>query len=178
MQNTFQTFFIDRTGALCHGSGLNVDIVGKAGVSMSLTLIKILTYIDNVPVLRQRRPVMNPPNHWSHPFPRFSYKNSQIQIKFYSDPTLPSCSEQFYPNESWRDSQFVLTRNSQQVIHMHPLSDFQPWALRVPFTPLPNFGTDHNSDIQWCITVEPKSQNTADEEVPELTLWDIIPLRA
>ena len=25
----FQAFFIDRTGALCHGSGLNVDVVGK-----------------------------------------------------------------------------------------------------------------------------------------------------
>jgi hypothetical protein len=44
MQNVFQAFFIDRTGALCHGSGLNVDIVGKAEVSMTMTFIKILVY--------------------------------------------------------------------------------------------------------------------------------------
>jgi hypothetical protein len=117
---------------------------------------------------------MNPPNHWSHPFPRFSYKNSQIQIEFYHDPALPSCSEYLYPNESWRNSQFVLVRNSQQVIHMHPLSDFQPWALRVPFTPPSHSGTGHNPEIEWRVTVEPISENTADEK----TLWDVIPLRA
>ncbi|KIK51529.1 hypothetical protein GYMLUDRAFT_50482 [Collybiopsis luxurians FD-317 M1] len=88
-------FFVDRTGALCHGSGLNVDIV------------------DNVPILRHRLPAFKTPNPWSHPFPRFSYENSQIQIEFNTDPALPSCSEQLYPNESWRFSQFVLTRNSQ-----------------------------------------------------------------
>jgi hypothetical protein len=120
---------------------------------------------------------MNPPNYWSHPFPRFSYENSQIQIRFYSDPALPSCSEYLYPNESWRNSQFVLARNSQQIIHMHPLSDFQPWALRVPFTPLTGThlsGHDFNNDIKWRVAVEPLSQNTANEE----TLWDIIPLRS
>ena len=125
--------------------------------------------------MRQRRPVMNPPNHWSHPFPRFSYENSQIQIRFYSDPALPSCSEYLYPNESWRNSQFVLARNSPQNIHMHPLFDFQPWALRVPFIPLPHSDSDnYNSDIQWRIVVEPRSESTADEK----TLWDIIPLRS
>jgi len=148
-------FFIDRTGALCHGSGLNVDVV------------------DNYPVVRQRRPVMNPPNNWSHPFPRFSYENSQIRIRFYSDPALASCSEHLYPKESWRNSQFVLARNSQQSIHMHSFSDFQPWALRAPFTPLP-YSSIFNNDIQWGIVVKPISQNTADEE----TLWDIIPLRS
>lgn len=143
---------------------------------MTMTLVKKSLYIDNVPVLRHRRPVMNPPNHWSHPFPRFSYKNSQIQIKFYNDPALPSCSENLYPDESWRNSQFVLARNSQQIIHMHPLSDFQPWALRVPFTPPSHSGTGHNSDDEWRVVVEPISKNTADEN--KNTLWDIIPLRA
>ena len=116
---------------------------------------------------------MNPPNHWSHPFPRFSYEKSQIRVRFYSDPALPSCSENLYPNESWRNSQFVLARNSQQDIHMHPLSDFQPWALRVPFVPPTHFSLAHNNDIQWRIVVEPiSSKNTADEN----TLWDIVPL--
>ncbi|KAF9052571.1 hypothetical protein BDP27DRAFT_1408763 [Rhodocollybia butyracea] len=147
-------FFIDRTGALCHGSGLNVDIV------------------DNVPVLRQRRPVLKTPNPWSHPFPRFSYENSQIQIEFNSDPALPSCSELLYPNESWRNSQFVLARNSQQPFHMHPLSDFQPWALRVPFTPLSHWGTNANASMG--IVVEPTAGNAASER----TLWDVIPLRS
>lgn len=100
---------------------------------------------------------MNPPNHWSHPFPRFSYKNSQIQIEFYHDPALPSCSEYLYPNESWRNSQFVLVRNSQQVIHMHPLSDFQPWALRVPFTPPSHSGTGHRLIILTSNGVLPSS---------------------
>ena len=130
--------------------------------------------LDNIPVVRQRRPVMNPPNYWSHPFPRFSYENSQIQIRFYSDPALPSCSEYLYPNESWRNLQFVLARNSPQVIHMHPLSDFRPWALRVPFSPLPHSDDDHDSEIQWRIVVKPRSEDTADHN----TLWDIIPLRA
>jgi len=143
-----------QTGALCHGSGLNVDIV------------------DNVPVLRHRRPVFNTPNPWSHPFPRFSYENSQIQIEFNSDPALPSCSEQLYPNESWRSSQFVLARDSQQSLHMHPLSDFQSWALRVPFTPLSHWGTV--ASVQWGVVVEPRSGNTANER----TQWDIIPLRS
>ena len=35
-ENAFQAFFIDRNGALCHGSGLNVDVVGKACVSMMI----------------------------------------------------------------------------------------------------------------------------------------------
>ena len=141
--------------------------------------------IDNYPVVRHRRPVMNPPNHWSHPFPRFSYENSQIRIRFYSDPALPSCSEYLYPDESWRNSQFVLTRNSEQIIHAHPLSDFQPWALRVPFSP-PTHSSTLNSDIKWRIVVEPRFKNTSDEKTvrhfirtpDEKTLWDIIPLRS
>ena len=42
MQNALQAFFINRTGALCHGSGLNVDVVGKTGVLMTtgMTLVK------------------------------------------------------------------------------------------------------------------------------------------
>ena len=55
---------------------------------------------------------------------------------------------------------------------MHPPSDFQPWALRVPFTPLTHFSMVPNSDIQWRIVVEPISGKTADVN----TLWDIIPL--
>ena len=58
---------------------------------------------------------------------------------------------------------------------MHPLSDFQPWALRVPFTPLTHFPGDRlNNDIRWRIAVEPLSGNAADEN----TLWDIVPLRS
>ena len=55
---------------------------------------------------------------------------------------------------------------------MHPPSDFQPWALRVPFVPFTQFTRPHNNDIQWRIVVEPISGNTADEN----TLWDIVPL--
>jgi hypothetical protein len=117
---------------------------------------------------------MNPANHWSHPFPSFSYKNSQIRIRFYYDPALPSCSEYLYPNESWRNSEFVLARNSQQNIHMHRLSDYHPWALRVPFEPLSHFpGDNHNSACR--IVVEPKVDNTA---AAAGTLWDVFPLRS
>jgi hypothetical protein len=129
--------------------------------------------IDNVPVLRHRRPVFNTPNPWSHPFPRFSYVNSQIQIEFNSDPSLPSCSEHLYPNESWRYSQFVLARNlTRHMFHMHPLSDFRPWALRVPFTPVSH--STIATSINWGVIVEPRSGNILDER----TLWDIIPLRS
>ncbi|KAF9058503.1 hypothetical protein BDP27DRAFT_1432645 [Rhodocollybia butyracea] len=145
-------FFIDRTGALCHGSGLNVGIV------------------DDVLVLRQRRPVVNTPNPWSHPFPRFSYENSQIRVEFNSDPALPSCSERLYPNESWRYSQFVLARNAKQGSHMHLVSDFQPWALRVPFTPLSHWST--SISVEWGVFAELMSGSTADTR----TQWDIIPL--
>jgi len=143
-------FFIDSTGALVHSSGLNVDIV------------------DNVPVLRRRRPVLSTPNPWSHPFPRFSYQNFQIQIDFNSDPALPSCSDQLYPNESWRDSHFVLARDSQQGFHMHPDSDFQLWAPRVPFA-LTHWNASAN--FAWGVVVEPRSGDTDTER----TQWDIIP---
>jgi hypothetical protein len=87
-----------------------VDIVGKAGVCLMTHewLPLIFWSIDNVPVLRHRRPAFKTPNPWSHPFPRFSYENSQIQVEFNSDPSLPSCSEHLYPNESWRYLHFVL----------------------------------------------------------------------
>ena len=78
------------------------------------------------------------------------------------------------PNESWRNSQFVLARNSQQSIHTHPLSDYQPWALRVPFTPLAHFLANLNNEIRWRIVAEPLSGNIAAENA----LWDIIPLRS
>jgi hypothetical protein len=40
-KSLFQAFFIDRTGALCHGSGLNVDIVGK-GRKISMTMTSVI----------------------------------------------------------------------------------------------------------------------------------------
>jgi len=158
-KDAFQAFFIDSTGALCHGSGFNVDI------------------IDIYLVLCRRRPFMKRTNLWSHPFPRFSYENSQILITFHSDPAFPSrsCSEVFYPNESWRNSQFTLACGGETISHLHSFSDFQPANPHVPFTPLSH--TDYTcSSISYSqgtlsVTVKPRS---ADEGT--VTLWDIVPL--
>ncbi|KAG6835345.1 hypothetical protein H0H93_002322, partial [Arthromyces matolae] len=117
-------FFIDRNGVLVHAaSGHNVDVV------------------DNVLVIRARRPFYNEANPWSHAPPRFSYRNSQIQIAFNDNPALPSTSEKIYPNDSWQNTRFVLARDSsvRPTLSLHPASDFTTWAPKVLFTPFAHY---------------------------------------
>ncbi|KZP21257.1 hypothetical protein FIBSPDRAFT_860705, partial [Athelia psychrophila] len=146
-------FFIASSGALHHsGSGLAVDVV------------------DDVLVLRRHRPVSSQPNPWSHPLPEFSLVNSQIRVKFLSDPALPSCTDNLYPKGSWATKNFVLARNTEKDFHMHPISDFSPWippAVAGTF----DYNTDaqHEKDIR--VLVEESTGDVGDER----TSWEIVP---
>ncbi|KAG6833257.1 hypothetical protein H0H87_009432 [Tephrocybe sp. NHM501043] len=149
-------FFIDRTGALVHAaSGHNVDIV------------------DNVLVIRARRPFFNDSNPWSHAAPRFSFRNGQIHIAFNSNPAFPSTADTIYPNESWRTTPFVLARDStvRPSLALHPVGDFNGWAPKVTFTPLPHYDTTLNKD--WAVVPEAQTGAVADAR----TLWEIVPLK-
>jgi hypothetical protein len=149
-----QTFFIDGTGALCHGSGLAVDIV------------------DDVPVLRQRRPVITPPNAWSHPLPLFSLTpDSQIEVKFLSDPAFPTCTQGLYPNGSWRTDRFVFSTFTQKDFHMHTHSEFDPWRPRK--TSPVEYITQANHNLDCRVLVEKSLQG---EAIKGETLWDIVPV--
>ncbi|KAG6833258.1 hypothetical protein H0H87_009433 [Tephrocybe sp. NHM501043] len=147
-------FFIDRTGALVHAeSGRNVDIV------------------DNVLVIRSRRPVASPANLWSHAPPRFTFRNGQIQIAFNSNPAFASTVDNIYPNDSWRNKPFVLARDSavRPSLALHPIGDFNGWIPKVPFTPFPHYDTTLNKD--WAVVPE-ESGAVAEPR----TLWEIVPL--
>ena len=43
---------------------------------------------------------------------------------------MPICSEDIYPNESWKSNDLVLTAHSKQSWHRHGISDFAPWIPR------------------------------------------------
>ncbi|KZP20526.1 hypothetical protein FIBSPDRAFT_1044795 [Athelia psychrophila] len=146
-------FFVDSYGALCHAaSGLAVDIVG------------------DVPVLRRRRPVYGVPNPWSRPLPEFSFINSQIRIKFLSDPSLPRCTDDLYPNNSWATKQFLLAAHPEKDFHVHPIADFSPW---IPTTMAGTFdyNTNANHEKKWRVLVEERTDNVGGER----TFWEIVP---
>ncbi|KZP17025.1 hypothetical protein FIBSPDRAFT_37372 [Athelia psychrophila] len=148
-----QIFFIDSSGALCHASsGLAVDIV------------------DDVPVLRRRRPVSSLPNPWSHPLPEFSFVNSQIRVKFLSDPSLPGCTDDLYHGNSWATKNFVLAAHTQKDFHMHPISDFSPW---IPAAMVGSFDykAEGNHDKKWRVLVEERTKDVGGER----TSWEIVP---
>ncbi|KAG6819199.1 hypothetical protein H0H93_014404 [Arthromyces matolae] len=147
-------FFIDRTGELVHAaSGHNVDVV------------------DNVLVIRARRPVYIDSNPWSHAPPRFSFRNSQIQIAFNHNPALPSTSAKIYPKDEWRNTAFVLARDSpvRPSLSLHPAADFTAWAPKVFFTPFAHYGTTINKD--WGVVAEAQSG-----DVDPRTTWELVAL--
>ncbi|KZP30869.1 hypothetical protein FIBSPDRAFT_1038105 [Athelia psychrophila] len=152
-QGIWQIFFIDNSGALHHAaSGLAVDI------------------IDDVPVLRRRRPVSSRPNPWSRPLPEFSFVNSQIRVKFLSYPSLPGCTDDLYPDDSWATKNFVLATHTEKGFHMHPISDFSPW---IPAAMVGSFEykAEGNHEKQWRVLVEERMGDVGGER----TSWEIVP---
>ncbi|KAF7980704.1 hypothetical protein HWV62_37163 [Athelia sp. TMB] len=148
-----QLFYIDRSGALHHAaSGLAVDI------------------IDDVPVLRRSKPNCTTPNPWSHPLPQFSFVNAQIRIKFLSDPSLPSCTGDLYPNDSWATKDFLLATRPEKDFHMHPISDFAPWIPAAVTGSLP-YDCGANHDKQWRVLVEERTEDVGGKR----TSWEIVP---
>ncbi|KZP17047.1 hypothetical protein FIBSPDRAFT_37891 [Athelia psychrophila] len=150
------TFFIASSGALHHaGSGLAVDVVGHS---------------DDVLVLRRQRPVSSRPNPWSHPLPEFSFVNSQIRVKFLSDPALPSCTDDLYPKDSWATKDFVLARDTEKDFHMHPISDFSPWIPAAVAGTL-DYKNDAIHDKETRVLVEARIEDVGGER----TSWEIVP---
>ncbi|KAF7981045.1 hypothetical protein HWV62_35500 [Athelia sp. TMB] len=148
----FQVFFLSRSGALHHAmSGLAVDI------------------IDNVPVLRRERPASGHPNPWSHPLPEFSFVDQQIRVKFLSDPRLPSCTDEFYPDDSWATKNFVLAARTERDFHMHPISDFSPWIPRAVAGFIP-YEADGNHAKECRVLVEQRQDDVGGAR----TSWEIV----
>ncbi|KZP17332.1 hypothetical protein FIBSPDRAFT_28680 [Athelia psychrophila] len=145
-------FFIDRSGALHHAaSGLAVDIV------------------DDVPILRRNRPVSSSPNPWSRPLPEFSFVNSQIRVKFLSDPSLPSCSDDLYPKGSWATKDFVLAVRPEKDFHIHPISDFSPW-IPATMTNTFDYKTGATHDKKWRVLVEESTEDVGGAR----TSWEVV----
>jgi hypothetical protein len=147
-----QLFYIDEAGALCHAmSGLALDI------------------IDDVPVLRRRHPLATRPNPWSHPLPIFTYEDFQIHVQFLSDPAIPVCSEELYPNDSWKSGNYVLATRSEKDFHMHPISDFSPWISRHMMSGI-SWDTGANHGKAWKVLVEENSEGSNGDRIH----WEII----
>ncbi|KZP05356.1 hypothetical protein FIBSPDRAFT_1054130 [Athelia psychrophila] len=148
-----QIFFIDSYGALHHAaSGLAVDIV------------------DDVLCLRRRRPISGRPNPWSRPLPEFSLVNSQLRVKFLSDPSLPSCTDDLYPDDSWATKSFLLASHTEKDFHLHPISDFSPWippAMAGSF----EYATSARHDKQLRVLVEERVEDVGGTR----TSWEIVP---
>ncbi|KZP05354.1 hypothetical protein FIBSPDRAFT_940508 [Athelia psychrophila] len=148
-----QIFFIDSYGALHHAaSGLAVDIV------------------DDVLCLRRRRPVSGRPNPWSRPLPEFSLVNSQLRVKFLSDPSLPSCTDDLYPDDSWATKSFLLASHTEKDFHFHPLSDFSPWippAMAGSFA----YATSTRHEKDRRVLVEERVEDVGGAR----TSWEIVP---
>jgi len=147
-----QIFFIDSCGALHHAtSGLAVDIV------------------DDLPCLRRRRPVSGRPNPWSRPLPEFSLINSQIRVKFLSDPALPSCTDDLYPDDSWATKNFLLASHSEKDYHVHPIADFSPW-IPPAMTGFFEYATSVRHEKDLRVLVEERTE----DEGGARTSWEIV----
>jgi hypothetical protein len=122
-----------------------------------------------VPVLRHRRPASAVPNPWSHPLPLFYYKDEEIRVKFLSDPALPKCTQNLYPDEAWKSGDFLLAAQQAKKAHMHPLADFSPW---IPNTMsfLPRYDDRASFTKTQQVVVEAKLGNGVNRG----HLWDII----
>lgn len=115
--------------------------------------------------MRRRRPVSSRPNPWSHPLPEFSLVNSQ----FLSDPSLPSCSDDHYPNDSWATKNFVLAAHTEKEVHLHPISDFSPW---IPATVAGTFAfkTDEGPGKKWRVFAVESQEDVGGDG----TSWEVV----
>lgn len=148
-----QIFFIDSCGALHHAaSGLAVDIV------------------DDLPCLRRRRPMSGCPNPWSRPLPEFSFINSQIRVKFLSDPSLPSCTDDLYPDNSWATKKFLLASHTKKHCHLHPISDFSPW-IPPAVAGSSEYATSARNEKDLRVLVEERMEDGGGAR----TSWEIVP---
>ncbi|KZP22171.1 hypothetical protein FIBSPDRAFT_931195 [Athelia psychrophila] len=153
-EKSAQVFYIDSYGALYHAaSGLAVDIV------------------DDVPCLRQLRPVSGRPNPWSHPLPEFSFINSQIRVKFLSDPAFPSCTDDLYPNGSWATKTFLLASNNEKDFHVHPISDFSRWIPTSDMEDSLSYDPKKRSEKTLRVLVERRTKDVGGAR----TSWEIVP---
>lgn len=123
--------------------------------------------LDDVPVLRRRYPITNPPNPWSHPLPIFTYEDFQIHVQFLSDPAIIVCSAELYPNDSWKSGNHVLATRSKKDFHMHPISDFSPWIARHMTSGI-SWDAKANHHKAWRVWVEDRSEDS------DRILWEII----
>lgn len=125
--------------------------------------------LDDVPILRRNRPVSSCPNPWSRPLPEFSFVNEQIRVKFLSDPSLPSCSDDLYPKGSWATKDFVLAVRPTKDFHIHPIADFSPW-IPATMTGTFDYKTGANHDQQWRVLVEERTEDAGSAR----TSWEIV----
>ena len=126
-----------------------------------------------MPLLRRRHPVSARPNPWSHPLPVFTYEESQIRVRFSSDPAMPICSEEIYPNEAWKSDNLVLTAHSKKPLHRHKIAHFVPWMPRDMIDAMP-WAEDKKSAPEGQnrkVLVEERSEDMNGAKI----LWDIIP---
>lgn len=128
-------------------------------------------HVDDVPVLRRCRPVASRPNPWSRPLPEFSFVNEQIRVKFLSDPSLPACTDDLYPEDSWTTKNFVLAAHTEKDFHRHPITDFSPWipAAMVGYF---KYDTGAKHDITCRVLVEERMQDSGGDR----TSWEVVPI--
>ncbi|KZP21329.1 hypothetical protein FIBSPDRAFT_931743 [Athelia psychrophila] len=109
-------------------------------------------------------------NPWSRPLPEFSFVNSQIRVKFLSDPSLPSCSDDLYPEDSWATKNFVLaSRPKKKALHLHPISDFSPW-IPVPMAGSFKHETEAEHAKELWVLVEERTEDGGGAR----TSWEIV----
>ena len=106
-------------------------------------------------------------------YPYSLNEESQIRVKFLSDPAMPICSRLIYPNEAWKSDNLVSVGHSKKHFHQHKISDFAPWMPRhiqewMPWVPMRGGVADEEA---WRVLVEERSTNMSGEQI----LWDIIP---
>jgi hypothetical protein len=152
-------------------SGLAVDIIGEP-VDLAFTYPNVspeALLLDDVPVLRRRHPVTAHPNPWSHTLPIFTYEDFEIHVQFLSDPAITVCSEELYPNDSWKSGNHILARRSKKKFHMHPISDFSPWIPKHMIGGI-SWDARANHDEAWKVLVEERSEGSNGDRI----LWEII----
>lgn len=165
-------FFIDRSGALVHAwNGRPVNIVGKYLYSKLFRILKADgdRFLDDVPVLGHSRPVASRPNPWSRPLPEFSFVNSQIRVKFMSNPALPSCSDDLYPKDSWVTKNFLLASRTNKDFHLHSITDFSPWIPTIMSSAFEH-DTDGNHEPHLRVLVQERTEDVGGAN----TSWEIV----
>ncbi|KAF7974238.1 hypothetical protein HWV62_13124 [Athelia sp. TMB] len=92
-----------------------------------------------------------------------------IRVKFLSDPSLPSCTDDLYPNDSWATKNFILATRPEKDYHAHPISDFSPWIPAAMVGSIPYVtGENHSKDCR--VLVEERQDDVGGER----TSWEIV----